>query len=93
VDEFFKWALSGENLSVPGVLLVNLIVLALGLHRQWLVPGWVHRDMCKERDEARAALSLRNAEDRASVANLQEKVSELTEALMKRQERRQRRDQ
>jgi hypothetical protein len=93
VEEFFKWALSGENVSVPGVLLINLIVLALGLHRQWFVPGWVHRDALKDLSEAREAIALRNSEDRASVNSLQQQVSDLTTALAKRQARRQRGEQ
>jgi hypothetical protein len=93
VDELFKWALSGENLSVPGVLLVNLIVLAVGLHRRWLVPGWVYRGALEDLREAREAIALRNSEDRASVSSLQQQVSELTTALAKRQARRQRGEQ
>lgn len=97
MEDLLKWALSSDNVSIPGVLLTNLIVVLVGLHKRWMVPGWIYTqdttNLRKERDEARTALAVRNAEDKESVASLQGKVSELSETLIKRQVRRQRRDQ
>ena len=89
MEDFLKWAATAEGLSVQGLLFVNLIVVLIALHRKWMVPGWVHNDVVKERDALRALEVSRNESDKAHMQSLEVQVKDLTDALKKRQTRRQ----
>lgn len=95
MEGIVRWLLTANGVSVSGVLLATLAVVLFGLHKRWMVPGWMYDSACKERDEARAALQLRHDEDKAESVKLHEhaeqmerQVEELKMALLKRQERR-----
>jgi len=95
MESLLKWLLTTNGISASGVLLGTLAVVLFGLHRRWMVPGWIYESALKERDEARSALQLRHDEDKAEAVKLHEhaeqmqrEVEELKMALLKRQERR-----
>jgi hypothetical protein len=63
------------------LLLVNLIALAVGLHRKWIVPGWIYSEKEKERLELKETVAPRNADDRATIEDLQDEIKTLRSLL------------
>jgi len=50
VSDLFTWlASSGNTLTVPGVLALNLVFILVALVKQWVVPGWVFRECVEQR--------------------------------------------
>ena len=82
MEDLLKWALTTDAVSPTGLLLVNLIALAVGLHRKWLVPGWIYLDSVAERTELAKVVKIRNDEDRATINELKDQIGSLTALLV-----------
>ena len=97
MEALVKWLLTAQGVSVTGVLLAFTVLLLYGLHKQWWVPGWIYREIEKDRDDLRAAERIRLEEDKVKSAQLADsaeqmrlEIEELKIALVKRDERRSR---
>jgi len=99
MEAFVKWLLTAQGISVGGVVLAFAALLLFGLHKRWWVPGWVYTDVVKNRDELAESQRLRTVEDRqkaeelvSETERLRSEVESLKIALIKRQERRAKRN-
>lgn len=97
MEDLLKWLLSANGLSVTGITLAGFVAFIYALHKRWIVPGWVYQEAITDRDEYKAALALRQGEDRIKAEALlaesevmKHQIEELKIALVKRQERRSR---
>ena len=95
MEDLIKWLLSANGLSVTGITLAGFVAFLYSLHRKWLVPGWIYEEVCGDRDEYKAALDERNANDRqradqlvAESTVMKQQIEDLKIALVKRQDRR-----
>jgi hypothetical protein len=50
VSDLLRWlATSGDTLTVPGVLAINLVFVLVALVKQWIVPGPMYRECVEQR--------------------------------------------
>lgn len=68
---------TGDQLTVPGLLAVALVVIVLGLYRQLFVPGWLYRECLKDRDKAESEVAQMAARNEEKIARLELQVEQL----------------